>query len=93
MAGLNIDSTPIIAAFARLEQMRELIDGRLAFSEAEAAALLGLNDWQLRGERRRRRIECCRVVGGKVRYTIPQILNYLNGTRPSDEKGRGHFGY
>jgi hypothetical protein len=96
MGGLNIELDPealrpiidqaITEALNRQEQFRELLDGRLAFSEAEAAALLGLNEHQLRGERRRRRIEHCRVVGNKVRYTVLQLMNYLNRASPGEEK-------
>lgn len=60
-------------------------DGRLAYSEAEAAAKLGLQTWQLRDERRRGRIGATRGPGNRIRYTLQDIELYLgrNRTEPT----------
>lgn len=50
---------------------------RLAYSEAEAARLLGLNTHQLRDMRLRGDIEALKIVGGRVRYSREQLLAYL----------------
>lgn len=54
---------------------------RLAYSEAEAARLLGLNQHVLRDERLRGRIEACRVVGGRIRYEPAALRGYLASRR------------
>jgi excisionase family DNA binding protein len=66
---------------ARLEAARAQIPERLAFSEAEAARLLGLGRHQLREERRRGRISSHRVVGKQVRYAHQDLLAYLTQAR------------
>jgi hypothetical protein len=53
----------------------------LAYTEPEAAELLGLHPHQLRDERRRGRIGCSRIVGNQVRYTRRDLLDYLARTR------------
>ena len=50
---------------------------RLAFTESEAAGLLGVPKHTLRDERLKRRIEAS-VVGRKIVYTRSQILEYLS---------------
>src|SRR5262245_51869805 len=50
---------------------------RLAFSEAEAAAMLGVATHVLREQRRLGRIECCRGPGRRIMYRRDQIENYL----------------
>jgi hypothetical protein len=63
---------------ARLESIRATIPAnRLAFSEAEAAALLGLRAHQLRDERIRGKIVAARIVGRRLRYTVDDLLGYL----------------
>jgi len=52
-------------------------EDRLAYSEPEAADLMGLRAHVLADERRRGRIGCCRIVGGRVRYTREQLAAYL----------------
>jgi helix-turn-helix protein len=67
----------VAEALVALEADRARLDGQLAYSEAEAARLLGLNVWVLRGERRRGRIAASRIVGSRIRYTRDDLLRYL----------------
>jgi hypothetical protein len=66
---------------ARLETEREALGDRIAFSEAEAAALLGLEAHQLRDERRRGRIKASRIVNRAIRYLRSDIMDYLHQHR------------
>jgi hypothetical protein len=66
---------------ARLEEARGRLDDRLAFSEEEAARLLGLHPHQLRDERRRGRIQASSIVGRRTRYLREDLLRYLLGRR------------
>jgi hypothetical protein len=79
---------PIIKAvvaetLAQLEADRRLVpeNGRLAFTEEEAARLLGLEPHQLRDERRRGRIGASSIVGRRIRYTRGDLLAYLRARR------------
>lgn len=89
MAEIKIDAGELRAVvravvaetLAELEARRPDLDGRLAYSEAEAADLLGLKHHQLRDLRLAGKIEFCRVVGRRVRYTREQLLGYLMGCR------------
>jgi hypothetical protein len=58
-----------------------LPSGRLAYSEPEAAALLGLAPWVLRDERRRGRIAASSVVGRRIRYLRSDLERYLADRR------------
>src|SRR5690242_10723471 len=65
-------------AIERMEEMKaELPPDRLAYSEPEAAALLGLNTHQLRDERLRGRVAASLVVGRRVRYLRSDLIDYL----------------
>jgi len=57
---------------------------RLAYSEKEAAALLGVSYSALRDERMRHRVNAS-VVGRKIRYTREDLLQYLSLRRWSDK--------
>jgi hypothetical protein len=59
----------------------KLGDNRLAWSEAEAARLIGLNVHQLRDERLRGRIRSSSIVGRRIRYTRQDLLDYLHASR------------
>jgi hypothetical protein len=75
--------------FARLESERARLDnGKLAYPEAEAAALLSLAPHQLRDERRRGRIKASIGPGRKVLYTRQQLIDYLV-SRPWQQNGDG----
>jgi hypothetical protein len=73
---------------ARLEKARaDMPADRLAYSEEEAAALLGLKRWQLRDERYRGRIQASQIVRGRYAYQREDLIRYLalkrvNGTEP-----------
>jgi hypothetical protein len=67
----------VAEAIVELERQRATVGNRLAYTEPEAADLLGLRPHQLRDERLRGRIEHTRVVGGRVRYTRDHLLRYL----------------
>lgn len=77
----------IVAEVLReLEKHRQVHDGRLAYSEAEAADLLGLNQWQLRDLRLAGKIAHARIVGNRIRYTLDDLKAYLRqGRQPGTE--------
>jgi hypothetical protein len=67
---------------SQMESDKAKIDnGRLVFTEEEAAAMLQLQPHCLRDERRRGKIGCSRVVGRRLRYTKQDLLDYLRGRR------------
>lgn len=74
----------------QIKEQKLLNDDRLAYSEPEAARLLGLADHQLGDERRRGRIGCSRVVGRQVRYTVRDLSEYLDRHR-EEAFDRGRF--
>jgi hypothetical protein len=67
----------VTAVLGELEGRRQLLDGKLALTEPEAANLLGLHPWQLRDLRLAEKISYCRIVGGRVRYTFGDLEGYL----------------
>src|SRR5262249_50191699 len=69
------------ATMVRLEEIRATLGSRLAYSEAEAAALLGLLPHQLRDERLRGRISASVGPGRKLLYSREALLGYL-ASRP-----------
>jgi hypothetical protein len=54
---------------------------RLAYSEPEAARMLGLEEHVLRDERRRGRISASKIVGRRIRYTREDLTDYLASRR------------
>ncbi len=66
---------------AQLDSDRARLDDRLAYSEEEAARLLGLEPHVLRDERRRGRIGASQVVGRRIRYTREDLTGYLASRR------------
>jgi hypothetical protein len=66
----------VAEALDRLERDRAKFDGRLAFSEAEAAALLGVKPYVLRDCRRRGELERSKI-GSKIMYTRADLLEFL----------------
>lgn len=70
------------------EQIKRLLNGKLALPEPEAAALIGLNTWQLRDLRLAGRISYSRIVGGRIRYTLEDLLTYLSRTREEGKSTR-----
>lgn len=85
MAELQIDTAelrPLVQAIvaevlSEMERKQLLFNGRLAVTEAEAANFLGLNSWQLRDLRLAGKIGYSRIVGGRVRYAVNDLLDYL----------------
>lgn len=69
------------ATVLHLGEQRIRFGDRLAYSEVEAARLIGLNKRQLADERKRRRIKASRIVGGRIRYQLFDLIEYLN-SRP-----------
>jgi hypothetical protein len=55
--------------------------GKLAFTEAEAAALLSMQSWQLRDERRDGRITASVGRGGRILYSREDLLTYLRNRK------------
>jgi hypothetical protein len=64
-------------ALERMEADRAKLSGRLAFTEAEAAALLGVKPYVLRDCRRRGELAGARV-GSKIVYSRADLLEFLN---------------
>lgn len=58
---------------------------QLGYPEARAAALLGMNSWQLRDERRRGRIAGYRGPRGRIYYTREDLLAYVRSRRTDAE--------
>src|SRR5262249_8701268 len=56
-------------------------ESRLAYSEDEAAQLLGLESHVLRDERRRGRIKASSIVGRRIRYLRSDLVDYLMARR------------
>src|SRR5437016_1414567 len=73
----------VTEALARLEADRQRLgpDSRLAYSEAEAARLLGLQPHQLRDTRLRGEIEASVGPGRKILYSRADLLGYLASRR------------
>ena len=59
------------------ELLRDVLDGRIAYTEPEAAKKLGLNPWQLRDIRLANKIGHTRIVGKRVRYLPADLIAYL----------------
>lgn len=71
----------VVETLAEVEQDRQRIPAdRLAFTEAEAAAMLGLNYHQLRDMRKEDGIAHTRI-GKKIRYTPDDLHAILRKSR------------
>lgn len=71
----------VAETIAKLEADREVLQGKLAYSECEAAQLIGLTERQLADERRRGRIRASTIVGRRIRYLKSDLLKYLMARR------------
>src|SRR5262249_37287189 len=90
-AGLSLQLAPdaleplirrvVEETLARLEEDRARLGDRLAYSEAEAAALLALEPHQLRDERRRGRVTASVGPGRKILYSRGDLTRYLLSPR------------
>lgn len=56
-------------------------DSRIAYSEAEAAQMIGLTQRQLAEERRDGRIQASQTRGGRIRYLKSDLVEYLRSRR------------
>lgn len=67
----------------RLDEVRDRLGGgdRLAFSEREAAALLGVRQHQLRDARLAGKVVGSRLMGNKVFYSKADLVAYLAANR------------
>jgi hypothetical protein len=70
---------------ATVDGERAQLNGRLAYTEAEAAALLGLQSYQLRDERLKGRIQASVGPRGRILYSRGDLLAYLQSRRWSHE--------
>ncbi len=77
----------VAEVLAALEEDRSRLGDRLAYSEPEAARLLGLETHQLRDERLRGRIAASQIVGRRIRYTREDLLGYLAARRAAADSG------
>ena len=64
-----------------VEWDRATVAGRMAYSEEEAARLIGLEPHVLRDERRRGPIAASSIVGRRIRYTPANLTTYLAARR------------
>ena len=84
---------PVIQAvvaetIAKLESQREALSGKLAYSEYEAAQLIGLTERQLADERRRKRITASSIVGRRIRYLRSDLIGYMLSRRLGDNAAK-----
>jgi excisionase family DNA binding protein len=70
----------VVAVLDRLECDRAKVGERMAFSEAEAAALLGVQRHVLRDARLRGELSGCRIGKG-IRYERDELLQFLRRRR------------
>lgn len=87
MNGLNLQLdaailTPLIQrvvaeTIAQIDATKFADADKLAYSEQEAARMLGLESHQLRDERLRGRIHASQIVGRRIRYTKQDLMSYL----------------
>ena len=80
------DLRPLVEAvvtecLARLADDEARIGDKLAFSEDEAARLIGIESHVLRDARLRGNISASRIAGRRIRYQRQDILSYLNRNR------------
>lgn len=77
----DLVQTVVAETVAALDADKVKLGERLAYSEAEAAELLGLHQHQLRDERNRGRIGASMIVGKRIRYSRQDLLDYLAANR------------
>ena len=76
------------AVLDEMDQLKHLVNGKLALTEEQAAELLDLNSWQLRDLRLAGKIGFTRIVGNRVRYTLQDLLLYLRRHHQAGKEGR-----
>ena len=67
----------VAEALDRMEEERAQFNGRLAFTEPEAAVLLGVKPHVLRDCRRRGELQGAKV-GSRIVYTRADLLDFLD---------------
>ena len=72
----------VAEALERMEAERAKFNGRLAFTEPEAAVLLGVKPHVLRDCRRRGELQGAKV-GSKIVYTRADLLEFLERRKES----------
>jgi hypothetical protein len=78
----------VAETIAKLEVHREALSGKLAYSEYEAAQLIGLTVRQLADERRRGRITASSIVGRRIRYLRSDLIGYMLSRRLGDNAAK-----
>ena len=91
MTGINLQLDPsvlgplirqiVAETVAQLDADRAKLGDKLAYSETEAARLLGLREHQLRDARLAGKIGCSQITGRRIRYTREDLLHYLAENR------------
>ncbi|MBL8796322.1 MAG: helix-turn-helix domain-containing protein [Planctomycetia bacterium] len=71
----------------QLETDRAKLNDKMAYSEPEAARLLGLQPHQLRDARLAGKIGCSQITGRRIRYTREDLLHYLAANRWEPKDG------
>lgn len=78
----------VLATIAELEQRRGPGGDRIAYTEEEAARMLGMKRHALRDERLRGRVTASMVAGRRPRYTLADLVDYLS----AGKSARDDFG-
>ena len=76
----DVVSQTVAQTLAQVEQDRARLDGRLAFTEAEAASKLGIPRHSLRDARLRGEIVASRI-GKRILYQRDELLRLLDSNR------------
>lgn len=71
----------VAEVMAEINQLQNGREGQVAYTEAEAANMLGLKQHQLRDRRLAGKISFTRIVGRRIRYTLPDLMAYLSENR------------
>ena len=59
------------------------------FSEKAAARILGVTDRTLRNWRKAKLITCYRLPGGRIRYSMTQLIDFQRSCLVASSKPRG----
>jgi len=68
----------VTVVLSEQENLQPPHNNQLAYTEAEAASMLGLHQHQLRDLRLDGRIGYTRIVGNRIRYTMQDLTTYLH---------------
>src|SRR5262249_5666672 len=67
-------------ALVRFAEAQQKLNGKIAYSEAEAAALIGVEAHVLRDARREGDLPAFVIRGGRVRYLAKDLIAYVTRT-------------